>query len=150
MPAERDHTPDARIQYGDIIDRERYKDPNHPPMARLNRAAQFSPFAALTGYEDLIDEAARHTDEWAEPDDSAKEEIGRRLKVLLSAPVPPEVTVTWFVPDGKKSGGAYRTVAGKIRRYSETEKRLYLDSGEAIPLETVTDLQSPIFERTEL
>lgn len=139
---------DAREQYGDIIDREHYVDPNHPPMARLNRAAQFSPFAALTGYEDLIDEAARHTEEWAEPDDSAKEEIARRLNVLLAA-APAEVTVTWFVPDGKKSGGAYRTVAGKIRRYSETGKRLYLDSGEAIPLETVTDLRSPYFEMTD-
>ena len=78
-------TNDARIQYGDIIDREHYVVPNHPQMSRLNRAAQFSPFAALTGYDDLIGEAARQTDEWAEPDESTKEEIGRRLNDLIHA-----------------------------------------------------------------
>ena len=140
---------DAREVYGDIIDREHYVDPNHPPMARLNRAAQFSPFAALTGYEDLIREAARQTDEWAEPDDSAKEEIGRRLNVLLQSRESEEVTVTYFVPDARKRGGAYRTVTGRIRKYSDTEKRIFFDSGEDIPLETVTDLQAACFEKTD-
>lgn len=133
---------DARQRYGDIIDREHYVDPNHPPMARLNRAAQFSPFAALTGYEDLIDEAARETDAWAEPDDSAKEEIDRNLHSVLSAKSPVPVTVTWFVPDGKKSGGAYLTETGTIRKFSGTDRTITLDSGAAIPLEAVTDLRA--------
>ncbi len=144
----RDKT-DARLRYGDIIDRERYVDPNHPPMARLNRAAQFSPFAALTGYEDLIDEAARETDAWAEPDDSAKEEIGRRLNAVLSAASPVPVTVTWFVPDDRKSGGAYLTETGVIRKYSGTERTIHLDSGATVPLEAVTDLQADGLEQTD-
>ena len=133
---------DARQRYGDIIDREHYVDPNHPPMARLNRAAQFSPFAALTGYEDLIDEAARETDAWAEPDDSAKEEIDRNLHSVLSAKSPVPVTVTWFVPDGRKSGGAYLTATGTVRKFSGTDRTITLNSGEAIPLEAVTDLRA--------
>ena len=141
---------DARTAYGDIIDREHYVDPNHPPMARLNRAAQFSPFAALTGYEDLIDEAARVTDVWAEPDDSAKEEINRRLNAVLSAKSPVPVTITWFVPDGRKSGGAYLTETGIIRKYSGTDRTITLDSGAAIPLEAVTDLQADGTEPPEL
>jgi hypothetical protein len=118
-------------------------------MSRLNRAAQFSPFAALTGYEDLIGEAARYTDEWTEPDDSEKEEIARRLNVLLQTKDPAEVTVTYFVPDEKKHGGAYHTVTGRIRKYSDTEKQLLLDSGVTIPLETVTDLRAECFEKQD-
>lgn len=141
---------DARTEYADIIDREHYVDPNHPQMPRLNRAAQFSPFAALTGYEDMIVEAARQTDEWAEPDDSAKEEIGRKLNAVLQSEMQPEVTVTYFVPDEKKRGGAYRTVTGRIRKYDAFERRILLASGEAIPLDTLTDLRAECFEKTEL
>lgn len=147
---EHHQTPDARTVYGDIIDREHYMDPNHPPMARLNRAAQFSPFAALTGYEDLIDEAARETEAWMEPDDSEKEEIGRRLTLLLQSPTPAAVTITYFVPDSQKSGGAYRTVVGRIRKYSEPDRTILLDSGDAVPLETVTKLTADCFEKNAL
>ena len=66
---------DAKKEYGDIIDREHYVDPNHPQMSRLNRAAQFSPFAALTGYEDLIEESARLTSTQTELDESTKKLI---------------------------------------------------------------------------
>ena len=140
MGSEHTTTSDARKEYGDIIDREHYVDPNHPQMSRLNRAAQFSPFAALTGYDDLIDEAARQTDEWAEPDESAKEEIGRRLNDLLHAKQPAVAEITYFVPDAKKQGGAYHTVSGVIRKYDEHKREIYLDSGDVIGLDTVTEL----------
>ena len=136
-------------QYDDIIDLPHHVSERHPQMPMIERAAQFSPFAALTGYEDLIDEAARETDAWAEPDDSAKEEIDRRLSAVLSAKSPVPVTITWFVPDGQKSGGAYLTETGVIRRYSGTERTIYLDSGAAVPLEAVTDLQTDGPEPTE-
>ena len=140
MDSEHTITSDARKEYGDIIDREHYVDPNHPQMSRLNRAAQFSPFAALTGYDDLIDEAARQTDEWAEPDESAKEEIGRRLNDLLHAKQPAVAEITYFVHDAKKRGGAYHTVSGTIRKYDEFKREIYLDSGDVIGLDTVTEL----------
>ena len=139
-------TSDARKEYGDIIDREHYVDPNRPPMSRLNRAAQFSPFAALTGYDDLIEEAARQTDAWAEPDESAKEEIGRTLNGLLHTERPSVAAITYFVPDAKKRGGAYRTVSGVIRRYDAHKREICLDSGEIIGLDTVTELSAKRFE----
>lgn len=142
-------TSDARKEYGDIIDREHYIDPNHPQMSRLNRAAQFSPFAALTGYEDLIDEVARQTEEWTEPDESVKEELGRRLNDLLHSQQPSAVTITYFVPDAKKQGGSYHTVSGKIKKYDELERKIYFDSGDVIVLDTVTELTGECFDKTE-
>ena len=134
--------PDARAVYGDIIDHDHYVDPDRPRMSRMNRAAQFSPFAALTGYEDLIDEAARYTDERTELDDSVKEALGRRLRELLRTEPPPVVTVVFFVPDGRKSGGAYRTVSGRLLGYDAHARTILLEPGGEIPLDDVTDLSA--------
>ena len=139
--------PDARTEYADIIDREHYVDPNHPQMPRLNRAAQFSPFAALTGYEDMIVEAARQTDEWAEPDDSAKEEIGRKLNAVLQSELQPEVTVTYFVPDDKKAGGRYVTVSGNVRKLDGVKRVMVFADGTRIPIEDIGYIDGSLFQR---
>lgn len=128
---------DARKEYGEIIDHPHYVDPFRTPMSRLNRAAQFSPFAALTGYEDLIDEAARQTDEQIVLDESAKEEIGNRLQALLHTQPPRPVEITCFIPDGKKSGGAYRTFSGYLQSCDETDRSIRLESGEQIPIDWI-------------
>lgn len=135
----------ARIMYDDIIDHDHYVDPDRPQMSRLNRAAQFSPFAALTGYEDLIDEAARQTSTQIELDDSTKEEIARRLNVLLSMENPPTATVTFFVQDAKKSGGAYETTMGIIRRYSDFSRLITMDNGMNVCLDDVSAIQADCF-----
>ena len=137
---------DARKEYGDIIDREHYVDPNHPQMSRLNRAAQFSPFAALTGYEDLIEESARLTSTQTELDESTKEEINRRLSILLKMEDPPTAEITYFVPDKKKLGGEYVTVSGKIKRFDEYSHLILLDNGTQFFLDDVSEILANCFD----
>lgn len=141
---------DARALYGDIIDHPHYVDPDRTPMSRLNRAAQFSPFAALTGYEDLIDEAARQTGTRVEPDESAKEEIGRRLRVLLELPGPVPARITRFLPDERKQGGVYETVSCVIRSYDANGKFLTTDAGTVIFLDDILEINADCFENEML
>lgn len=136
---------DARKKYGDIIDREHYVDRNHPQMSRLNRAAQFSPFAALTGYEDLIDEAARLTEAQTELDESRKEELANRINLLLHLEEAPPVEITFFVADGKKSGGEYRTASGVIRKYDENGRFIRMDTGTVIFIDDIVNITGNFF-----
>ncbi len=136
----------AREVYGDIIDHEHYVDPDHPQMSRLNRAAQFSPFAALTGYEDLIDEAARQTDEQIELDESSKEEIGRRIDVLMHMKDAPQAEITFFVQDAKKQGGVYETAFGKIIKYEALSRAVRLDTGVTLSIDDVVDIKADCFD----
>ena len=133
---------EARKKYGDIIDHPHFVSPDHPPMAIENRAAQFSPFAALTGYDDLVAEAARYTGERVTLDESKKEELDRILSFLLAQPAPPTVSVTYFLPDEKKAGGAYVTVTGGLERFDQTKKTLCLSGGERIPVEDVIEIEA--------
>ena len=136
----------ARENYGDIIDLPHYVDPDRPQMSRRNRAAQFSPFAALTGYEEMIAEAARETGERVELDESEKELLGRRLQCLLRMERAPAAAITFFEADDKKSGGVYRTVTGRIRRYDARGRSIILDSGEAIAVDDVTAVEADCFD----
>ncbi len=136
----------AREEYGDIIDREHYVDPNRPQMSRTSRAAQFSPFAALTGYEDLIDEAARQTSEQIELDESNKEEIGRRIDVLLHMETAPNAEITYFIQDGKKLGGAYETAVGKIIKYDALSHSIRLDTGITLYVDDMIDVKADCFD----
>ncbi len=131
---------DARTEYADIIDREHPVSAKHPPMSRLNRAAQFAPFAALTGYDDLIRESERETDTRTELDESSIEELNRKLVWLLQQDDPPEASVTFFVPDSKKAGGAYETVIGKLLRYDQFSRSITLDSGETLFIDDIIDI----------
>ena len=137
---------EARKKYGDIIDHPHFVSPEHPPMAIENRAAQFSPFAALTGYDDLVAEAARYTGERITLDESKKEELDRILSFLLAQPQPPTVSVTYFLPDEKKAGGAYVTVTGGLERFDRTKKTLRLSGGETIPIEDVIEIEAEEIE----
>ncbi len=136
----------AREEYGDIIDREHYVDPDRPQMSRLNRAAQFSPFAALTGYEDLIDESARLTGEQVELDESKKEELGRRIDILLRMEPSPETEITYFIQDSKKSGGRYETVRGTIKKYEALARAVILDSDIILFVDDIIDVKADCFE----
>ena len=135
----------ARIEYADIIDRERPVSAKHPPMSRLNRAAQFSPFAALTGYDDLIRESERETDVRAELDESGVEALDRRLVWLLRQDEPPEASFTYFVPDGKKAGGAYMTAAGRLIRYDPFSRSIALSGGETLFIDDIRAIESEAF-----
>ncbi len=139
-------TSEARDKYRDIIDQEHYVDPNHPQMSRLNRAAQFSPFAALTGYEDLIGESARLTGEQVELDDSKKEELGRRIDILLRMDPSPETEITYFIQDQRKSGGRYETVRGTIKKYEALSRAVILDSDITLFIDDIIDVKADCFE----
>lgn len=140
--------PDARIEYADIIDRAHPVSAKHPPMSRLNRAAQFAPFAALTGYDDLIRESERETDARTELDESGLEALDRKLVWLLRQADPPEASFTFFVPDGKKAGGAYETAAGRPVRYDPLSRSVTLDSGETLFIDDVREIECDAFPET--
>ena len=139
-------TSEARDKYGDIIDHEHYVDPDRPQMSGLSRAAQFSPFAALTGYEDLIDESARLTSDQTELDESAKDEIARRIGVLLHMDDPPQAEITYFVQDERKLGGKYETVQGTIVKYDGLARFIVLDSGITLYIDDIIDVKSNCFD----
>lgn len=118
----------------------------HPQMSMQERAAQFSPFAALTGYSDVIKETARLTDEWADPDEDRKEELDRRLAFLrehLSERL--SVSVTCFLPDKKKAGGSYRTVSGVIRKIDAYGHRLILEDETVLLMEQIVWIDGEAF-----
>ncbi len=130
-----------RGEYDDIIDLPRPKS-KHEPMPMSDRAAQFSPFAALTGYEDAIDETARLTDARVELGESAVEELERALAgIAARISERPDVTVTYFVPDERKSGGAYVTRAGALKRIDEAERELVFADGTRIAVGDIVSIE---------
>ena len=138
---------DRLHDYDDIITLPHHVSSRHPHMTMSNRAAQFSPFAALTGYGDTIRETARLTDQKIELDEDTKAELDRRQAILLEhIAEQPGVTITWFCPDEKKSGGAYVVTVGRLKRVDETAGTLRLADGMTIALDEIVDLQSDLFQ----
>ena len=135
--------------YDDIIHLPHPTSSKHPRMPIADRAAIFSPFAALTGHASAIAETARLTGRRVELDEDAKAELDRRQAILLEHIVEqPEVTVTWFQPDERKDGGAYVTTTGRLKKIDEAERVLLLTDGTRIPLEDVASLKSDCFQDT--
>lgn len=129
--------------YADMLGLPRHVSTKHPPMPRQNRAAQFAPFAALTGYDAVIREAARHTEPRRELDPQRQQELDARLRRLLAlGSRAPKVAVSYFQPDGKKDGGAYRTALGRIQGVLPDQGLLVLEGGARIPLDQVADIQT--------
>lgn len=133
--------------YDDILHLPHPTSKRHPRMPIVDRAAQFSPFAALTGHRAAIEETARVTDRRIELDEDAKEQLDQTLQLLLERiDEQPEVTVTWFSPDKKKAGGQYHTATGKLKRIDSREGRLILTDGNQIPLEDLLRIRSESFQ----
>ena len=137
---------DARKEYADIIDREHHVSKKRQPMARLNRAAQFAPFAALTGYDDLIRESERETDEQLDLDEDSKAALNEKLIWLFHQEIPPEAAFTYFVPDSKKAGGEYITVTGKISKYDEFSQSITLEGGKVLFIEDINKIECDAFD----
>ena len=132
--------------YGDIIHLPRHVSQNHPQMPMHDRAAQFAPFAALTGYGAAVEETARPTAERRELSPQEAEELDRRLAALVARlPERPEATVGYFVPDDRKAGGAYVSVTGRVRHISLPEKLLVMEDGAVVPLTDVISIEGGIF-----
>lgn len=125
-------------EYEDIIHMPHHVSAKRRRMPMLDRAAQFSPFAALTGYDAAIRESGRLTDEAAELDVDAQEMLNRKLQALAHRLAErPEVTVTYFIPDARKSGGAYETISGRLLKIDLYQKVILLEDGSRIPLERI-------------
>lgn len=115
-------------------------------MPLIDRAAQFSPFAALTGYEDAITETARLTNAKAELDENALEQLDKRMGILLeSKSEHPEITVLYFVADKEKAGGEYVSLTGKFKKADLYNQLLVLCDGTQIPISDIYSLDSEIF-----
>lgn len=129
-------------KYDDIIHLPRHVSSRHPQMSLADRAAQFSPFAALTGHEAAIQETARLTDEFIELDEDQKAQLDERLRLLKENQFrKPEIEVTYFQPDGKKSGGAYVTVRGRVKKIDEYGRSIVFVDGTMIPMERVFSIE---------
>ena len=133
--------------YDDIINLPHPTSQRHPRMPVRDRAAIFSPFAALSGHGAAIAETARLTERRMELDEDTRAELDRKQAVLLEhIDEQPEITITWFQPDEKKDGGAYLTTTGRLKKLRELERLLVLADGAEIPLEDVVALESGIFQ----
>ena len=111
-------------------------------MSITDRAAQFSPFAALTGYDAAVDETARYTEIREELTEDKVNKLNDDLNRLLDMlDERPEIRVTYFVPDKRKSGGSYKTKIGIVKKIDEYQKFLVLEDGCRIPLEDISDIE---------
>jgi hypothetical protein len=133
--------------YDDILSLPHPTSRTHPRMSRQDRAAQFSPFAALTGYEAVVKETARLTEERPILTEDEVAELDTRLRLAMELNA--EVAVTWFRPDDKKSGGSYITTTGRIRKADELQHILTMEDGTQIPIQEVTAVSGMIFNCTD-
>ena len=131
--------------YDDILDLPHPTSKKHPRMSMAARAAQFAPFAALTGYGDAIKETARLTDQQLELDENEKALLNEKLQLLRQhLPGKPKITITYFVPDTKKAGGSYQTITGFVKKLQEYEHRLIMTDGTIIPIDAIIELYGDI------
>ena len=132
----------TEAKYADIIDLPHHRSPTRPHMSNYDRAAQFSPFAALTGYEAAVEETARLTDVKLEMSEDKKQMLDEKLRLLLdAADHPPAVRITYFIPDARKAGGAYETVTGRIRSLDPYGEHLVLTDKRTVPLADLWDIE---------
>ena len=132
-------------KYEKIINLPHHVSKKHPPLDSDSYAAQFSPFAALTGYEDIVSETSRATDEKTELDDDAKLRLSRKLQIVLDhIEENPVISVTYFVQDKRKAGGKYVTVDGTIKKYDNYEKMIYMTDGTKIRLYDLYEINGKI------
>ena len=130
-------------KYDDIINLPHHVSSTRPHMPMIDRAAQFQPFRALTGYEDAVQETARLTDEKPELTEEQKSLLDAKLQKLAdSVDSRPMVTLTYFQPDQRKAGGAYVTVTGQIKRIDDHEGVLLLTGGQCILIENILSIQT--------
>jgi hypothetical protein len=138
-------------KYKDIINLPHKQSTKRPHMPLLDRAAQFAPFAALTGYDDAVKETARLTDEKIEMSEENLNVLNTKYQILVDRlDEEHEVTFTYFVPDGAKSGGAYVTKQGIVKKVDDFERLITLCDGTRIPMDDILTIDGDIFGSAEL
>lgn len=133
-------------KYGDIIELPHHVSTNHPQMPNSQRAAQFSPFAALTGHNAAIQETARLTDKKIILNEYEQDELNHKLQRLQerlydNPADKPTMQITYFQPDKRKTGGAYVTTTGVVKRVLEIEQSLLLTDGRTIPIGDILEIE---------
>ena len=135
-----------RFPYEDIVDLPHHVSKKHPQPTMADRAARFAPFAAITGYEEMVLEEARITDDRIELDENSKAALNEKLNMILEfIDEQPEVSITCFEPDKRKAGGAYVTVTGTVKRIDEYEHLVIMTDGKKINIDDIYNLQSELF-----
>ena len=133
-------------RYDDIINLPHHNSTIYPRMSMSNRAAQFSPFAALIGYGDAIKETQRLTDQKIELDEGTIASLSEKLRMIqIQLPNGPKVQVTYFKPDEYKAGGAYITKAGCIKKIDEFERIVVMEDNEKIAMEAIVSIEGDMF-----
>lgn len=133
--------------YDDIIHLPHHRSKTRSHMSMHDRAAQFSPFAALTGFDSAISETGRTTDIRPELEEYENNLLDRRLAQLQELlPCSPEVTLTFFLPDRKKDGGTRATLHGRVRKIDLSRQRLHMEDGSELALEDILRIECSLFE----
>ena len=127
-------------KYEKIINLSHHVSPTRAPMPIADRAAQFAPYSALSGYEDAVEETARLTDSKIELDDYEKERINDILIRLSDAPLDTRITATYFRADRHKTGGAYINLSGEFAYIDEVERELVLTGGSKIRIDDIIEI----------
>lgn len=137
-------------KYEDIMNLPHHVSTSHPRMAIYDRAAQFSPFAALTGHDEAIKETSRLTNQRIELEESSKQLLDARLQILINhLNSHPEIEVTYFIPDEKKEGGCYTTQNGRVTKIDTARYLLYLEENQFIPIKEIISLNGDLFQSVE-
>lgn len=132
--------------YEDIINLPHHVSETRPQMSTIDRAAQFSPFAALTGYDAAIKETGRLTDEKIEMDEEALNILNMKFQLLVDRLADePEITFTYFKPDERKAGGAYIDVTGKVKKVDDFERLIVMQNGTKMPMDDILNIEGEIF-----
>lgn len=128
-------------KYDDIINLPRHVSKKHPQMSLEARSAQFAPFAALTGYDEQIQETTRVTSHRKDLNEELKIILDKKIKIIQERiNTKPEITITYFLPDSKKSGGEYVTVIGKVIKINLYKQLIVLEDKTEIPIEDVSEI----------
>ena len=134
-----------RGKYDDIISLPHHVSPVHPPMPVGDRAAQFAPFAALTGYEEAVEEAARLTDNRTELNRDRIEELDRELRRLKEhIKERPKAEIIFFKPDERKAGGAFVTAYGEVKKIDEYLGKVIMKDGSIIPIGDIYEINTEL------
>ena len=137
-------------KYDEIMGLPHHVSKTRPQMPMADRAAQFAPFAALTGYDAAIKETGRLTDERIELDVEALSALDMKYQLLMEAlDEAPEVTITYFQPDERKAGGKYVSAVGAVKKIDDFERRITMRDGTRIPMDDVLSIDGELFSSLE-
>ena len=137
-------------KYDEIMGLPHHVSKTRPQMPMSDRAAQFAPFAALTGYDSAIKETGRLTDERIELDEGALTALNMRYQLLMDAlDDAPEVTITYFQPDERKAGGKYITATSAVKKVDDFERRITMQDGTKIPMDDILSIGGELFSSLE-